>query len=115
MVVRRCKRDDLKRIARMTGGQLCSTLANMEGEETFEPSLLGHADEVVQERISDDELVLIKGTQVRLYISVCICTVIYVLYYRRRYLLALYCEGQMTLWLMRWSDQYMMLCVWCVE
>eukprot|EP00800_Vazella_pourtalesii_P018646 TRINITY_DN6070_c0_g1_i1.p1 TRINITY_DN6070_c0_g1~~TRINITY_DN6070_c0_g1_i1.p1 ORF type:complete len:560 (-),score=134.55 TRINITY_DN6070_c0_g1_i1:323-1891(-) len=70
MVVRRCKRDDLKRIARMTGGQLCSTLANMEGEESFEASLLGHADEVVQERISDDELVLIKGTQTKASASI---------------------------------------------
>ena len=40
---------------------LVMTLSNLEGEETFEPSLLGHADEVVQERICDDELILIKG------------------------------------------------------
>lgn len=37
------------------------TLANMEGEESFEASLLGQAEEVVQERICDDELILIKG------------------------------------------------------
>ena len=37
------------------------TMANLEGEETFEASLLGQADEVVQERICDDELVFIKG------------------------------------------------------
>lgn len=35
----------------------------MEGEETFEPSLLGYADEVVEERISDDDVVLIKGAK----------------------------------------------------
>ena len=69
MAVRRCKREDLKRIARLTGGQLCSTLANMEGDESFEVGMLGHAEEVVQERISDDELLLIKGTQVELYLS----------------------------------------------
>lgn len=34
-----------------------STLANLDGEESFEPSFLGYADEVTQERISDDELV----------------------------------------------------------
>ena len=74
MVIRRCKKDDLKRIARMTGGQLCSTLANMDGEESFEASMLGHADEVVQERISDDELLLIKGTQVYGVICSILCT-----------------------------------------
>src|SRR5438067_1094150 len=42
---------------------LVSTLANLEGEETFEASYLGLADEVVQERISDDECILIKGTK----------------------------------------------------
>ena len=41
-----------------------SSLANLEGEETFEASSLGSAEEVVQERISDDELLLIKGTKV---------------------------------------------------
>lgn len=36
------------------------TLANLEGEESFDASMLGSADEVVQERISDDELIVIK-------------------------------------------------------
>lgn len=40
-----------------------STFADMEGEETFEPSFLGYADEVVEERISDDAVVMIKGTK----------------------------------------------------
>ncbi|MCO5556279.1 hypothetical protein L7F22_009825 [Adiantum nelumboides] len=38
-------------------------LANLEGEETFEASNLGSADEVSQERVSDDELILIRGTK----------------------------------------------------
>ncbi|CAJ0630069.1 3714_t:CDS:2 [Entrophospora sp. SA101] len=50
MAVRRCKKEDLRRIAKATG-------------ETFEPSYLGLADEVLQERISDDECILIKGTK----------------------------------------------------
>jgi len=41
--------------------QLITTMANLEGEETFEASFLGQAEEVVQERICDDELILIKG------------------------------------------------------
>ncbi|THH14710.1 hypothetical protein EW146_g5656 [Bondarzewia mesenterica] len=64
MAVRRCRKEDLRRIAKATGGQLISSLANLEGDETFEASYLGTADEVVQERISDDELILVKGTKV---------------------------------------------------
>lgn len=63
MAVRRCKKEDLKRIARATGGTLVSSLANLEGDETFEASYLGHAEEVVQERVSDDELILVRGTK----------------------------------------------------
>ncbi|XP_071854432.1 T-complex protein 1 subunit alpha-like [Apostichopus japonicus] len=65
MAVRRCKKVDLKRIAKATGGQLLVTLANLEGEESFDPSMIGHAEEVVQERISDDELILVKGPKVK--------------------------------------------------
>ncbi|KAG5635898.1 hypothetical protein H0H81_009723 [Sphagnurus paluster] len=64
MAVRRCRKEDLRRIAKATGGTLISSLANLEGEESFEASYLGTAEEVVQERISDDELILIKGTKV---------------------------------------------------
>ncbi|KAG6919963.1 hypothetical protein DXG01_013312 [Tephrocybe rancida] len=64
MAVRRCRKEDLRRIAKATGGTLVSSLANLEGEESFEASYLGTADEVVQERISDDELILVKGTKI---------------------------------------------------
>jgi len=57
MAVRRCKKEDLERIAKATGGTLVSTLATLEGEEAFDPAYLGYAEEVAQERISDDELV----------------------------------------------------------
>jgi hypothetical protein len=49
---------------------LTSSLANLEGDETFDASLLGAADEVVQQRISDDELILIKGTKARTAASI---------------------------------------------
>ncbi|KIW01963.1 T-complex protein 1 subunit alpha [Verruconis gallopava] len=61
--VRRCKKEDLRRIAKATGATLISTLSNLDGDEVFEASSLGHADEVVQERISDDECILVKGTK----------------------------------------------------
>ena len=41
------------------------SLANLEGDETFEASYLGEAAEVCQTRISDDELILVKGTKAR--------------------------------------------------
>ncbi|KAH8155289.1 uncharacterized protein LAJ45_00299 [Morchella importuna] len=63
MAVRRCKKEDLRRIAKATGATLISSLSNLEGEEVFEPSSLGTAEEVVQERISDDECILVKGTK----------------------------------------------------
>jgi len=65
MAVRRCKKQDLKRIAKATGAALIVSMANMEGGESFDASYLGQAEEVVQERICDDELILIKGTKAR--------------------------------------------------
>jgi T-complex protein 1 subunit alpha len=64
MAVRRCKKEDLRRIARATGATLVSSLSDLNGDEKFESSSLGHAEEVVQERISDDECILVKGTKV---------------------------------------------------
>ncbi|XP_029452557.1 LOW QUALITY PROTEIN: T-complex protein 1 subunit alpha [Rhinatrema bivittatum] len=65
MAVRRVLKKDLKRIAKATGATVCATLANLEGEESFEASMLGQAEEVVQERICDDELILVKNTKAR--------------------------------------------------
>ncbi|CAI8007349.1 T-complex protein 1 subunit alpha [Geodia barretti] len=65
MAVRRVKKEDLKRIARATGATVCVSLANLEGEETFDASLLGQAETVATERVCDDELILIKGPGAR--------------------------------------------------
>merc|ERR1712100_819879 len=48
---RRCKKEDLRRIAKLTGGQMMITLSNLDGEETFDSSMLGQADTVVEERL----------------------------------------------------------------
>ncbi|KAJ5629337.1 hypothetical protein N7528_002994 [Penicillium herquei] len=64
MAVRRCKKEDLRRIAKATGATLVSTLSDLNGDEKFDASNLGHAEEVSQERISDDECILVKGTKV---------------------------------------------------
>ncbi|XP_008549228.1 T-complex protein 1 subunit alpha [Microplitis demolitor] len=70
MAVRRCKKSDLKRVAKATGAQFLTSLTNMEGDETFEPSFLGEAAEVVQDVICDDELLLIKGPKARTAASI---------------------------------------------
>jgi len=70
MAVRRVKKIDLKRIARATGGTVCLSLANLEGEESFDATMLGHAEEVSQDRICDDELILIKGPKTKAAASI---------------------------------------------
>ncbi|KAJ8866917.1 hypothetical protein PR048_032779 [Dryococelus australis] len=65
MAVRRVKKADLKRIAKATGATYLTSLSNMEGEDSFETSALGETQEVVQEFVSDDELILIKGPKAR--------------------------------------------------
>ncbi|XP_042187766.1 T-complex protein 1 subunit alpha-like [Callorhinchus milii] len=68
--LRRCLKKDLRRIAKASGATICSTLANLEGDESFDPSLVGQAEEVVQERICDDELILVKNTKARTSASI---------------------------------------------
>ncbi|KAI7320362.1 T-complex protein 1 subunit [Hortaea werneckii] len=70
MAVRRCKKEDLRRIAKATGATMVSTLADMNGDESFDKANLGQAEEVVQERISDDECILVKGPKVHTAASV---------------------------------------------
>jgi len=64
MAVRRCKKEDLRRLAKATGATMVADMTSVDtGEEVFDASNLGSADEVVQERISDDECILVKGTK----------------------------------------------------
>jgi len=70
MAVRRCKKVDLKRIAKATGATFITSLANLEGEESFEASFLGEASQVAQERICDDELIMVRGTKARTAASI---------------------------------------------
>jgi T-complex protein 1 subunit alpha len=58
---RRVPKDDLRRIAKSSGGTVVTTLADMEGNETFDSAFLGHADEVVEQRVCDDDMIVIKG------------------------------------------------------
>ncbi|KAH0943330.1 hypothetical protein HID58_002967 [Brassica napus] len=63
IAVRRVRKEDMRHVAKATGATLVTTFADMEGEETFDPAHLGTAEEVVEERIADDDVVLIKGTK----------------------------------------------------
>lgn len=61
IAVRRVRKEDLRHVAKATGATQVLTFADMEGGESFDPSFLGSADEVVEERIADDDAILIKG------------------------------------------------------
>jgi T-complex protein 1 subunit alpha len=61
IAIRRVKPEDMKRIAKATGGQIVSTLADMEGNEAFDNLALGEADEVSEERVGDGELLYFRG------------------------------------------------------
>ncbi|KAJ4791305.1 T-complex protein 1 subunit alpha [Rhynchospora pubera] len=63
IAVRRVRKEDLRHVAKATGATVVTTFADMEGEESFDSSFLGHADEVVEERIADDDVVMVKGTK----------------------------------------------------
>lgn len=69
IAVRRVRKEDMRHIAKATGATMVSTFADMEGDETYDSSFIGHADEVVEERISDDDVVLIKGTKATSVVS----------------------------------------------
>jgi len=52
-----------RRVAKATGASVVLTLADMEGNETFDAANLGSAEEVVEERVADDSMVVIKGAK----------------------------------------------------
>uniref|UniRef100_A0A2K5MKW6 T-complex protein 1 subunit alpha n=1 Tax=Cercocebus atys TaxID=9531 RepID=A0A2K5MKW6_CERAT len=70
MAVRRVLKRELKRLAKASGATILSTLANLGGEENFEAAVLGQAEEVVQERICEIDLILIKNTKAHTSASV---------------------------------------------
>ena len=59
--IRRIPKGDLRKIAKCTGATLITSLANAEGEESFEASFLGTAGEVHEETIGDQDFAIIKG------------------------------------------------------
>lgn len=62
LAARRVKKEDLTRLARATGGRVVVTLADMEGNETFDAECLGSAELVQEERMGDGEMLYVRGT-----------------------------------------------------
>lgn len=59
--VRRVEKNDMKKIARMTGASILTTLADMEeGEELMKESDLGFAESVYEEHVGDWEFIFVK-------------------------------------------------------
>jgi T-complex protein 1 subunit alpha len=61
IAVRRCKKSDLRAIAKATGGQVLLSLADADGNESFEAKSLGACDSVSEEKVGDGELIYFRG------------------------------------------------------
>jgi len=61
IAVRRVGKEDMRRICKATGATLVVSLGTLEGDEAFEASNLGSAEEVVEELVSDYTKLFIKG------------------------------------------------------
>merc|ERR1719456_663580 len=59
--VRRVDKKDMKRLAKCTGATVQLTLATLDGDEKFEASSLGHAEEVNETRVGDNDYIFVKG------------------------------------------------------
>jgi len=63
IAVRRVKKGDLRRIAQNSGAKIVVSLADMEGEEIFNPEDLGTCDLVEERRVGDWEYMFFEGMQ----------------------------------------------------
>merc|ERR1711990_342924 len=61
LAVRRVNKQDMRRIAKCTGGHVLVTMATIEGDEAFDEAYLGHAEEVCEQRVGDNDFVFVKG------------------------------------------------------
>jgi T-complex protein 1 subunit alpha len=61
IAVRRVKKSDLRRIAQNTGAKVVVSLADMEGEETYEAENLGECELVEERRVGDWEYMFFEG------------------------------------------------------
>lgn len=60
IAVRRVPKKDLKRIAKLTGATIALTMVNIDGDEKFDPSMLGSCSSVYEERLGDWDYIFLK-------------------------------------------------------
>merc|ERR1712048_357227 len=63
LAVRRVDKKDIRRIAKCTGAQMVLTMATMDGDEAFDAAFLGHAEEVLEKRVGDNDFIFIQGAK----------------------------------------------------
>mmetsp|Transcript_44268 Transcript_44268/g.51889 ORF Transcript_44268/g.51889 Transcript_44268/m.51889 type:complete len:156 (+) Transcript_44268:258-725(+) len=61
LCVRRCNRKDLRRLAKATGRKMVTTMADMEGNESFDTTGIGEAESVREEWVGDGEMIYAYG------------------------------------------------------
>lgn len=61
IAVRRVNKGDLRRIANNTGGKIVVSLADFEGDETYEAENLGECDLVEERKVGDWEYMFFEG------------------------------------------------------
>merc|ERR1719272_2388653 len=61
IAIRRVNKGDLRRIANNTGAKVVVSLADIEGEETYEQSNLGTCERVYEKRVGDWEYMFFEG------------------------------------------------------
>lgn len=61
MGIRRIAPKDIYKISKLTGASVMTTLATMEGDESFDPKDLGSAGEVSEEHIGDNDYIFIRN------------------------------------------------------
>lgn len=61
IAIRRVPKNDLRRIASSTGAKIIVSLADLEGEEKYDPAYLGECSKVYEARIGDWEYTFFEG------------------------------------------------------
>ncbi|CAL6065162.1 TCP-1_chaperonin subunit alpha [Hexamita inflata] len=59
--VKRINMDDMKRIAKLTNATIVTSMADMEGNESFDQANFGYAEEIAEQRIGEDHYMIISG------------------------------------------------------
>jgi T-complex protein 1 subunit alpha len=67
---RRVPREDMRRIARVTGAIFINTLADADGNESFDSCQLGNADIVLEDNLGGDEIIVFKNCEENGFVTI---------------------------------------------